>query len=82
MEVLAKNVELSLLINNNKMIQEKILDYLVQKNMFFCTTAHGQIISVQDCLTAKLGRQVEFDEAVSYMKKKRFFYKMCNRCKR
>lgn len=54
--------------------EDYILNKMVQTKQFFYTEPRGELISVQDILTHKLGRPVEFDEAVQYLKKQRFVY--------
>lgn len=53
-----------------------ILEDFVNDNTFFKLTPKGGLVSVQDLLTVKLGRPVEFDEAVEYLKKERFVRRM------
>lgn len=60
-------------------MKDAMLEQLVETNQFFYTTKTGSLVSVQDLLTVKLGRPVEFDEAVEYLKKKRFVNHMHNK---
>jgi hypothetical protein len=44
------------------------LEYLASKGLFFGFNQFGQLVTVQDLLTKKLGRVVEYDEAVAYIR--------------
>jgi len=46
-----------------------ILTQLAENGQMFGFNAYGEMVTVPELLTHKLGRPVEFDEAVAYIRK-------------
>lgn len=49
----------------------KLIEHLVYTGQMFCFGEHGELYSLVDLLTDKMGREVSFDEAIAYILKNR-----------